>query len=75
MSRVAYEAPLEKGDVEYGRVKVDELEDKHFEGQVILEFALGPMHFCEKQSEQVSGKFKSTLVMGDRYEAGRSLTA
>ena len=44
MAGVAHEATLEKCDVEDGRVKVDELEDKHFECQVILELALGSMH-------------------------------
>ena len=41
---VANELALEEGDVDDGRVKVDELEDEHFEGQVVIELRLGSMH-------------------------------
>ncbi len=43
--RVPDEATLEEGDVEDGRVEVDELEDEHFERQVVLELRLRPVHF------------------------------
>ena len=41
---VARELPLEEGHVDQGGVEVDELEDEHFEGQVVVEFRLGSMH-------------------------------
>ena len=42
---VADELALEEGDVEDGRVEVDELEDEHFEGQVVVKVRLCSVHF------------------------------
>ena len=41
---VADELALEEGDVDDGRVKVDELEDEHFERQVVVKVGLRAMH-------------------------------
>ena len=41
---VAYKLPLEEGDVDDGGVEVDELEDEHFERQVVIEVRLRAMH-------------------------------
>ena len=47
MAGVARELPLEEGHVDQGGVEVDELEDEHFEGQVVVELGLGSMHLWE----------------------------
>ena len=44
VARVADELALEEGDVDDGGVEVDELEDEHFERQVVVEVRLGAMH-------------------------------
>ena len=44
VSRIADESSLEESDVEDGGVEVDELEEKNFEGQVVVELRLGPVH-------------------------------
>ena len=44
MARVADELALEEGDVDDGGVEVDELEDEHFERQVVVEVRLCAMH-------------------------------
>lgn len=44
ISWVPNETPLEKGDVKYGRVEIDELKDEHFESQVVVELRLRPVH-------------------------------
>ena len=41
---VAHKLPLEEGDVDDGGVEVDELEDEHFECEVVVEIRLGPVH-------------------------------
>ena len=41
---VADELALEEGDVDDGGVEVDELEDEHFERQVVVEVRLRAMH-------------------------------
>ena len=46
---VADELALEEGDVDYRRVEVDELEDEHFERQVVVELRLGPMHLWRRR--------------------------
>ena len=46
---VACELALEEGHVDQGRVEVDELEDEHFERQVVVELRLGPMHLWRKR--------------------------
>lgn len=51
MAGVPHEATLEERDVEDGRVEVNELEDEHFEGQVVLEVRLSSMHLCEGVAE------------------------
>ena len=43
-SRVPDEPPLEEGDVDDGRVEVDELEDEHFECEIVVEIRLSPVH-------------------------------
>ena len=45
VARVADELALEEGDVDDGGVEVDELEDEHFERQVVVKVGLRPMHF------------------------------
>ena len=47
MAGVPSELPLEEGHVDQGGVEVDELEDEHFEGQVVVELGLGSMHLWE----------------------------
>ena len=49
MAWVARELPLEEGHVYQGGVEVDELEDEHFERQVVVELRLGPMHLWRKR--------------------------
>ncbi len=44
MARISDEPPLEEGDVENGGVEVDELEEEHFERQIVVELRLGPVH-------------------------------
>jgi hypothetical protein len=44
-ARVADEAALEEGDVEYGRVEVDELENEHLECEVVVKLSLCAVHF------------------------------
>ena len=41
---VADELALEEGDVDDGGVEIDELEDEHFEGEVVVKLRLGAMH-------------------------------
>ena len=41
---VACELALEEGHVDQGRVEVDELEDEHFERQVVVEVRLRSVH-------------------------------
>jgi hypothetical protein len=36
MSRVANKLALEKGNIDEGGVEVDELEDEHLEGEVVI---------------------------------------
>ena len=50
MAWVARELPLEEGHVYQGGVEVDELEDEHFERQVVVELRLGAMHLCKKEN-------------------------
>ena len=35
---------LKEADINYGRVEVDELENKHLENQVVIEFRLSSVH-------------------------------
>ena len=44
VARVACELALEEGHVDQGRVEVDELEDEHFERQVVVEVRLRSVH-------------------------------
>ena len=44
MAGVARELPLEEGHVDQGGVEVDELEDEHFERQVVVKVRLCAMH-------------------------------
>ena len=44
MAGVADELALEEGDVDDGGVEVDELEDEHFERQVVVEVRLRSVH-------------------------------
>ena len=44
VARVACELALEEGHVDQGRVEVDELEDEHFERQVVVKVGLRSMH-------------------------------
>ena len=50
MARIPRELPLEEGHIDQGGVEVDELEDEHFERQVVIELRLGAMHLCENES-------------------------
>jgi len=45
VARVANKAALEEGDVENGRVEVDELENEHLEREVVVKLGLRPVHF------------------------------
>ena len=36
MARVANKLALEEGNIDEGRVKIDELEDEHLEGEVFI---------------------------------------
>ena len=45
---VADELALEEGDVDDRRVEVDELEDEHFERQVVVEVRLRSVHLWKK---------------------------
>ena len=45
MTRISYKATFKEGNVENGRIKVDKLEDKDFECQVVIKFGLRSMHF------------------------------
>ena len=44
VARVAHKLSLEESYVDDGRVEVNELEDEHFEGEVVVEIWLGPVH-------------------------------
>ena len=50
MPRVSDKPSLEEGYVEYGGIEIDELEKEHFERQIVIEFWLGPMHFCQRRT-------------------------
>ena len=55
-SRVADKSAFKEGDIEDGGIKVDELEQEHFERQIVIEFGLGPMHFWKgTKQNQASG--------------------
>ena len=45
MTRISYKPTFKEGNVENGRIKVDKLEDKDFECQVVINFGLRSMHF------------------------------
>ena len=45
---ISDEPSLEEGDVEDGGVEVDELEEKDFERQVVVELGLRSMHFWKQ---------------------------
>ena len=45
VSGVANKTTFKESYVEYGRIEIDKLEDKHFECQIVIEFGLCPMHF------------------------------
>ncbi len=45
VSRVSHKPPLDEGNVQDGRVEIDELENEDFEGQVVVKLGLGPVHF------------------------------
>ena len=53
MPRITNKSSFEEGNIEYGGVKVDELEKEHFERQIVIKFRLGPMHFCKIKSKVV----------------------
>lgn len=45
--------PFEESNVDYGRVEVNKLEDKHFESELVFKLCLRPVHFCnQKQRER-----------------------
>ena len=50
MPRVADKPPLEEGNVKDGRIEIDELEDEHFERQVVVKLRLSSVHFCKETS-------------------------
>lgn len=47
VARVADKPALEEGNVENGRVEVDELENENFKSQVVIKLGLGSVHFCK----------------------------
>ena len=44
---IPHKLALEEGNVQDGGVEVDELEDEHLEGQVVVKVRLCPMHLCK----------------------------
>ena len=48
-SWISNKSAFKEGDVEDGGIKVDELEQEHFERQIVIEFGLGSMHFCKRK--------------------------
>ena len=38
---------FEESDVKDGRIEVYELEDEHFEGEIVIKLSLGAMHLCD----------------------------
>ena len=49
MARVANKLALEEGNVDEGRVKIDELEDEHLEGEVFIKVWLCSVHFWTEE--------------------------
>lgn len=49
-SRIPNKLPFEEGNVNDGGVEVDELEDKDFKGEVIIEVRLSSVHFYGETS-------------------------
>lgn len=47
VARVANKATFEERDVKDGRIEVYELEDEHFEGEIVIKLSLGAMHLCD----------------------------
>ena len=45
MAGVADKLPFEEGDVDDGGIKIDELEDEDFEGEIVVILSLGSVHF------------------------------
>ena len=70
VARVAHEAALKERNVEDGGVEIDKLEDEDFEGQVVVEVGLGPVHF---PGGQLQGQFLVHSAQGhdeDEIDAG-----
>ena len=59
---VADELALEEGDVDDGWVEVDELEDEHFERQVVVKVGLRAMHLWKKNF--IAGSKSSKCFLG-----------
>lgn len=47
VARVANKAAFEESNIEDRGVEVDELEDEHFEGEIVIELSLGTVHLCD----------------------------
>ena len=61
-SWVSDKSAFKEGDIEDGGIKVDELEQEHFERQIVIEFGLGSMHFWKKKAKSTRiSEFLSSL--------------
>jgi hypothetical protein len=45
MAWISHKSSFEEGNVENRGIKVDELEEEHLEGQIVIKIRLGTMHF------------------------------
>ena len=51
VARISDKSSLEERDVKNGGIKVDKLEKEHFEGQIVIKFRLGSVHFWKKKQK------------------------
>ena len=52
VSWVSNKPSFEKGDVKNGGIEVDELEEKHFESEVVVKLGLCTVHLCKAKSKK-----------------------
>ena len=67
MARVADELALEEGDVDDGGVEVDELEDEHFERQVVVKVGLRAVHLWIEKHHVLDIAVRNTLWNHSNY--------
>ena len=63
-SWVSDKSAFKEGDIEDGGIKVDELEQEHFERQIVIEFGLGSMHFWKKKKAKSTRRLRVSLFFG-----------